>query len=67
VKIYIDEAKVDVVPLNVCGVVFEMSYMYMMVVIFMRREKYYRLIKGRKSFIINAHKIKSKISLISAR
>jgi hypothetical protein len=34
--------------------------------IFMRRENHYHLVKGGKSFIINAHKGKSKISLVSA-
>jgi hypothetical protein len=35
-------------------------------VIFMRRENQYPLLKDGKSFIINAHKGKSKISLVSA-
>jgi hypothetical protein len=58
--------EVDVVPLDVCGVVFGSPYMYMRDVIFMRRENQYHLIKDGKSFIINAHKGKSKISLVSA-
>nr|QHR91259.1 hypothetical protein Q903MT_gene5291 [Picea sitchensis] len=40
--------------------------MYMRDAIFMRRANQYRLIKDGKSFIINAHKGKSKISLVSA-
>jgi hypothetical protein len=35
---YIDEVEVDVVPLDVCGVVFGSPYMYMRDAIFMRRE-----------------------------
>lgn len=33
---YIDEVEVDVVPLDVCGVVFDSPYMYMRDAIFMR-------------------------------
>jgi hypothetical protein len=66
VQNYIDEVEVDVVPLDVCGVVFGSPYMYMRDVIFMRRENQYHLIKDGKSFIINVHKGKSKISLVSA-
>jgi hypothetical protein len=46
--------------------VFGIPYMYLMDAIFMRREKQYRMIKDGKSLIINAHKGKSKISLVSA-
>jgi len=53
-----------VVPLDVCGVVFGSPYMYMCDAIFMRVNQYC-LIKDGKSFIINAHKGKSKISLVS--
>ena len=55
-----------VVPFNVCGVVFGSPYMYMRDAVFMRRANQYRLIKDGKPFIINAHKDKSKISLVSA-
>jgi hypothetical protein len=58
--------EVDVVPLDVCGVVFESPYMYIRDEIFMRRENQYHLIKDRKPFIINAHKGKSKVYLVSA-
>ena len=54
------------VPLDVCGVVFGSPYMYMCDEIFMRRANQYWLIKDGKSFIINVHKGKLKISLGSA-
>jgi hypothetical protein len=54
------------VPLDVYDVVFGSPYMYMRDAIFMRRENQYHLIKDGKYFIINAHKGKSKISLVSA-
>ena len=61
-----DEVDMDVVPLDVCGVMFGSPYMYMHYALFMRRANQYRLIKDGKLFIINAHKGKSKISLVSA-
>jgi len=56
----------DVVPLNMCGVVFGIPHMYMRNTIFIRRENQYRLIKDGNSYIINAHKFKFKISLASS-
>lgn len=51
------------VLLDVYGVVFGRPHMYMWDGIFMRRTNIYHMIKDKKSFIINAHKDKSKISL----
>ena len=62
---FIDEVELDVVPLGVCGVVFGSHYMYMRDQIFMWRANKYWLIKDGKSYIINVHKGKSKISLVS--
>ncbi len=64
---FIDEVNLDAVPLDVCGVMFGSPYMYMRNAIFMRRVNQYRLIKDGKSFIINIHEGKSKISLVSAK
>jgi hypothetical protein len=63
---FIDEVEFDVVPFNVGGAVFGRPYMYIRDVIFMRRANRYCLIKDGKSYIINAHNGKSKISLVSA-
>jgi hypothetical protein len=64
--IYIDEVEVDVVPLDVCHAVFGSPCMDMRDEIFTKREIKYHLIKDGKPFIINAHKVKSNISLVSA-
>jgi hypothetical protein len=61
---FIDEVELDVVPINVCGVVFGSHYMYMRNEKFMWRAKQYRLIKDGKSYIINVHKVNSNISLV---
>ena len=63
---FIAEVDLDVFLLDVCGVVFGSPYMYMCDAIFMSRANHYQLIKDGKSFIINAHKGMSKISLVSA-
>ena len=55
-----------VVRLDVCGVVFGSPYMYMRDVMFMWRANQYHLIKDGNSYIINTHKGKLKISLVSA-
>jgi hypothetical protein len=62
----IDEVELDVIPLDMCGVVFGSPCMYMRGAIFMWRENLYRLIKDGKSYIINTQKGKSNISLVSA-
>jgi len=63
---YIDEVQVDIAPLDVCGVVFGIRYMYMMDEAFMRRENKYLLIRDGNSFIVNAHEGKYKNSLLSS-
>lgn len=57
---FIDELDLDVVSLDVCGVVLESPYMYTRDAIFMRRANQYLLIKDGKSFVINTHKARQK-------
>jgi len=56
---------VNIVPIDVCGVVFISPYMYIRDAIFIRRVNQYHFIKDGKSFIMNAHKGKFRISLVS--
>ena len=63
---FIGEVELDVVPHDVCGVVFGSPYMYMRDVIFMWRANNYRLVKDGKSFTINTHQVESNFLLISA-
>jgi hypothetical protein len=58
---FIDEVELDVVPVDVCGIMFGSPYMYMRDEIFIRRENHYLLIKDGNYLIINALKGKSKI------
>jgi hypothetical protein len=58
--------EIDVVPLDVCDVVFGSPCMHTRDAIFMMRVNHCRMINDGKSFIVNAQKGKSKISLESA-
>ena len=62
---YVCEVEVDVIPMDICGVVFVFPYMYTMVVIFMGTSNQYLVMKDNKSFKINVHKCKSMISMVS--
>lgn len=62
---YIDEVEAYVVPLDVCGVVFGCSNMYVWNKIFSRRANQYSLIKDEKSFITDVVIRKYKIPLAS--
>jgi hypothetical protein len=61
---FVDEAVADVLPLDICGVIFGIPYLYVCDAIFRRRENQYRLVKDVKAYAINAHKDKANISLI---
>jgi hypothetical protein len=61
-----DEVEANVVPFDVCVVMFGSPYMYMRYDTFMRRANQYCLIKDGNSFIINAHKDKTEIYLVGA-
>ena len=62
---YVYEVEVDVIPMDICGVVFVFPYIYTMVVILMGTSNQHLFIKDRKSFMINMHKVKSIISMAS--
>jgi hypothetical protein len=47
---FFDEVELDVVPLDVCGIMFGITYMYMRDVVFMQRANRYRLISDGKSY-----------------
>jgi len=65
-KTFEEEVVVDVVPLDVFGVILGSLYLYVRDVIFIRRENTYQLVKDGKAFTVNAHKDTTKISLINA-
>jgi hypothetical protein len=63
---FIDEVEAYVIPLDVFGVILGSPYLYIRDVIFKIRDNQYILVKDGKSYVVHAHKRKSKLSLISA-
>ena len=52
---YIDEVELDVVPIDICGVVLGSPYLYDHDAVFYRREHKYHLKKDGVEFIVRAH------------
>ena len=63
---FIDEVELDVVPLDICGVVLGSPYLYDRKAIFYREENKYLLVKDGIEFIIRAHREKNNLSLVTA-
>jgi hypothetical protein len=49
--------KIDVVPIDLCGVVFGIPYMYMRDIIFMRRSNKYPLVEDGNFFSLDVNKV----------
>jgi hypothetical protein len=62
----IDEVDLDVVPLDVCGIVLGSPYLYDRKDIFFRKERKCNLTKDGVEYIIKAHNIKDKSTLVSS-
>ena len=60
-----DEVDLDVVPLDICGIVLGSPYMYDRKDIFYRENNRYRLTKDGIEYIIRAHRMKTNLSLVS--
>ena len=63
---YIDEVDLDVIPLDICGVVLGSPYLYDRDVVFHRKEHKYHLKKDGIEYIFRAHKIKTHLDLVTA-
>jgi len=63
---YIDEVVVDVVPLEICGVILGNPYMWDSDGIYYKRLNKLRLVKDGKVFLANTHKSKKKLPLVTA-
>jgi hypothetical protein len=62
----IDEVDLDMVALDVCGIVLGSPYMYDWKAIFFQKENKYHLTKDGVEYIIKAHSIKDKSTLFSS-
>jgi hypothetical protein len=63
---FIDEVELDVIPLDICGIVLGSLYLYDRKAIFHRHENKYHLFKDGVEYIVRAHTKKMNLSLINA-
>jgi len=61
----VDEVELDIVPLDICGIVLGSPYLYDRKAIFYRVENKYQLTKDGREDIGRAHKLKGNYSLIN--
>jgi hypothetical protein len=64
---FVDEVELDVIPLDICGIVLGSLYLYDRKAIFHRHENKYHLFKYRVEYIVRAHTKKMNLSIINAR
>ena len=62
---FIDEVELDVVPLDICGMVLGRPYLYDMKVIFYMEHNKNHIFKYGIEFIVRAHHIKTNLSIVS--
>ena len=63
---FVDEVELDIVPLDICGIVLGSPYLYDRDVVFYRRENKYQLTKDGIEYIVGAHELKDNFSLINS-
>ena len=63
---FIDEVELDVIPLDICGIVLGSPYLYDRRAIFHHHENKYHLFKNGVEYIVRAHKKKLNLSLVNA-
>jgi hypothetical protein len=62
----VDEVYLDVVSLDICGIVLGSPYLYERKAVFFHNENKYHLTKGRVEYIVRAHNMKVNTTLVSA-
>ena len=63
---FIDTVELDVVPLDITGMVLVSPYLYDRKAIFHRHENKYHLFKYGKEYIVRAHRKKTNIAMVNA-
>jgi hypothetical protein len=63
---YIDEVELDVIALDICGIVLGSPYLYYRRAIFHRHDNKYHLFKNGVEYIVRAHTKKMNLSLTNA-
>jgi hypothetical protein len=64
---FIYEVELDVIPLDICGIVLGSPYLYDRKENFHRHENKYHLFKNGVEYIVRAHTKKRNLSLVNAR
>ena len=59
-----DEVELDVVPLDICGIVLGSPYLYDRKAILYREKNQYHIFKDGIEYVIHAHQMKASMSLI---
>jgi hypothetical protein len=62
---FFDEVELDVVPLDICGILLGIPYLYNSKSIFFKEDNGYHLIKNGIKYIVRAHHMKSDLSLVT--
>jgi hypothetical protein len=62
---FIDEVELDVIPLDICGILLGSPYLYDRKAIFHRHENKYHLFKNGVEYIVRAHTKKMNLSLVN--
>ena len=60
-----DEVELDVIPLDICGMVLGSPYLYHRKVVFFRHENKYQITKDGLEYIVRAHQNKTNACLVS--
>ena len=63
---FIDEVELDVIPLDIYGIVLRNPYLYDRKAIFHRHENKYHFFKNGFEYIVRAHTKKMNLSLVNA-
>ena len=63
---FVDEVELDVIPLDICGIVLGSPYLYDRKAIFYRAENKYLLVKNGIEYFVRGHKLKNNYTLINS-
>jgi hypothetical protein len=63
---FVDEVELDVIPLDICGIMLGSPYLYDRKAIFHHHENKYHLFKNGVEYIVRAHTKKMNLSLVNA-
>jgi hypothetical protein len=63
---FVDEVELDVIPLDICGIVLGSPYLYDRKAIFYRHENKFHLFKDGVEYVVRAHTKKMNLSIINA-